>query len=140
VPERFVADKSAYDLIEVHTDLNTGIKMKKIKYVLYEGKNEDKKIVKIKWCVRIIQEAVITKGLAKATRQNTDEDYYFFLCKEIEGNNKTMRSIVGTKYIEAIEKSGSNPYEVFAKGQEATNESFFVEVGGKILHRNQGSF
>jgi hypothetical protein len=131
VPEGFKADTSAYDSIVTDFNEELDIVMKKIKYI-----NGDK----VKWCARIVQEAVITKGLTTARSKRTDEDYYFFECKE-EGSTsrKVMRSLVGTNYIEAIEENGGEPYEIFAKGEEVTNESFYAMVDGKVVARNQGS-
>ena len=130
VPEGFKADASAYDSIVTDFNEELDIVMKKIKYI---------KDDKVKWCARIVQEATISKGLAKATSRKTDKDYYFFLCKENGGNGTAMRSLVGTNYIEAIEENGGKPYEIFAKGEEVTNESFYAMVDGKVVARNQGS-
>ena len=130
VPEGFKADTSAYDSIVTDFNEELDIVMKKIKYI-----NGDK----VKWCARIVQEAVVTKGLAKATSRKTDNDYYFFLCKEEGGSNTVMRSLVGTAYVEAIEENGGDPYAIFAKGESVTNESFYAIVDGKVLARNQGS-
>jgi hypothetical protein len=131
IPEGFTADKSAYDSIVTDFNEELDIVMKKIKYI-----NGDK----VKWCARIVQEAVITKGLTTAKSRRTDEDYYFFECKE-EGSTSrdVMRSLVGTKYIEAIEENGSDPYAIFAIGQTVTNESFRAIVNGKEVVKNQGS-
>ena len=130
VPEGFKADTSAYDLIMTDFNEELDIVMKKIKYI---------KDDKVKWCVRIVQEAVITRGLDKAKSKKTDNDYYFFECKEINGDGTKMRSLVGSGYIDGIERKGGDPYEVFAKGEEITNESFYAMVDGNIVPRNQGS-
>ncbi|AFU69515.1 hypothetical protein P700755_002789 [Psychroflexus torquis ATCC 700755] len=37
-----------------------------------------------------------------------------------------MSSLLSTNYIKRIEKNGIDPYELFAKGEEANNESFYV--------------
>ena len=130
VPEGFKADTSAYDSIVTDFNEELDIVMKKIKYI-----NGDK----VKWCARIVQEAVITRGLDKAKSKKTDNDYYFFECKEINGDGTKMRSLVGNGYIAGIEEKGGEPTEVFAKGEEVTNESFYAMVDGNIVARNQGS-
>jgi hypothetical protein len=132
VPEGFVTDKSAYDLIVTEYDDDTGITMKKIRYALYSGTGDDKKELKYKWCVRLVQDAVITKGLAKATSKKTVEDYHFFECKEIDGNASSMNLLVSSNYIQGIIDKGQDPYEIFAKGEEVYSESFYVEVNGKF--------
>ena len=130
VPEGFKADASAYGLIITDFNEELDIVIKKIKYT-----NGDK----VKWCARIVQEVVITRGLNKATSKKTDNDYYFFECKEINGDGTKMRSLVGDGYIAGIEEKGGDPTEVFAKGEEVTNESFYAMVDGNIVARNQGS-
>jgi hypothetical protein len=123
VPEGFKADSSAYDLIVTDFNEELDIVMKKIKYI-----NGDK----VKWCARIVQEAIVTKGLAKDINKKTVEDYHFFECKEIDGNASSMNLLVSSNYIQGIIDKGQDPYEIFAKGEEVHSESFYVEVNGKF--------
>jgi hypothetical protein len=123
VPEGFKADTSAYDLIVTDFNEELDIVMKKIKYI-----NGDK----VKWCARIVQEAIVTKGLAKDINKKTVEDYHFFECKEIDGNASSMNLLVSSNYIQGIIDKGQDPYEIFAKGEEVHSESFYVEVNGKF--------
>jgi len=123
VPEGFKADSSAYDSIVTDFNEELDIVMKKIKYI-----NGDK----VKWCARIVQEAIVTKGLAKAINKKTVEDYHFFECKEIDGNASSMNLLVSSNYIQGIIDKGQDPYEIFAKGEEVHSESFYVEVNGKF--------
>jgi hypothetical protein len=132
VPEGFKADTTAYKLIELETDDETGICMKRMRYAKYEGSENDRKEVDFKWCVRIIQDVVITGALKKATSKRTGEDYYFFVCKELDGNGSSMNLLVSSNYIQSIIDKGQDPYEIFAKGEEVYNESFYAEVNGKF--------